>query len=66
MNPDPPPFFIPGISDRFIAAGVIGSPDLHVPAAIVQSFSEVREMPRADDIIGVKEVVKNRYAGLQC
>ena len=65
MNLDPPPLFVTWISDRFIAAGVIGSPDLHVPAAIVQSFGEIREMPRADDIIGMEEVIKNRYTRLQ-
>ena len=38
---------------------------MNLPAAVAQSFREIRVMTRADDVIGMKELIEECGAGLE-
>ena len=62
MYPYASPHFIAPVAHGFIAARSIRGPDLYFAAAIAQTFSEVREVPRADYIVGIEVLIKDADA----
>src|SRR2546422_941712 len=59
MDPNASPNFAPRIADRFVTAGSIRRPHLHVAVPIAKTFSEVREEPCSDHIVGIEVLVKD-------
>ena len=62
MDPYASPQFIAPVANGFIAARSIRGPDLYIATPVAQTFSEIREQPRADHIVGIEVLVKNADA----
>ena len=63
MDPNAPPVLGSRKTNRLVAAGPVGRPNFNVPTPITQTFREIRVVPRADDFVGMEELVENRNAG---
>ena len=62
MDPYASPQFIAPVANGFIAARSIRGPDLYIATPVAQTFSEVREVPRAGHIVGIEVLIKDADA----
>jgi len=63
VNLNTAPDFTRRVADGLVAAGSIRCPHLDVPAPVAQAFRQIRVMPRADHIVGIKVMIENGGAG---
>ena len=62
MYPYASPNFIAPVANGLIVARSIRGPDLYIAIPVAQTFSEVREVPHADHIVGVEVLVEDADA----